>query len=305
MTYRRLAARIATALTLAATMTGCAAAKRAPDAAGPAVMAEQPKPQVLDHSLYAKNATGSLSEAQLQEILRKPIDLQFPARVGVVPLAEPFDPAKPVSVATRNVAARHLSKSLIGSPQFSHVSDISTELPKPGGIEGLRVLAARYRVRYLLLYTERFEDDTHSNGWAALYPTGLGMFFAPGVTVESHGVAQVDLLDVRTGTILYSVVEPMHVSSQEWMVGAARAHRELQAAEAADTAGKLAKRVSSQANALVAFADSAAKGDEYIRTRILPAAIAVDQPQRVPAPVQASDPPQVPAAVQADGAPLQ
>ena len=94
--------------------------------------------------------------------------------------------------------------------------------------------------------------------------------------MESHGVAQVDLLDVRTGTILYSVVEPMHVSSQQWMVGAARAHRELQAAEAAVAAGKLAKRVSAQANALIAFADAAASGKRRIRTRILPAAIAAD-----------------------------
>ncbi len=185
-------------------LVGCAAAR--PKEAHVIAAPPKPQPQVLDRSLYAKNAGGSLTEDRLQRILQTPIDLQFPARVGVVPLAEPFDPAKQPSIRTRSAAARHLAKSLLGSPQFSHVSDISTELPHVGGIEGLRVLAARYRLRYLLLYNERFEDATHANGWAWLYPTVIGMFLAPGVTVESHGIAQIDLLDVRTGTILFTIM---------------------------------------------------------------------------------------------------
>lgn len=262
------------ASTLPLTLGGCAAP--ALKAEAPATMAaDAPAPAVLTHSLYDKDAGGALTEAQIQEILSKPIDLQFPARVGVVPLAEPFDPAYPVNVRIRNVAARHLSKALVGSPQFSHVSDIATELPKPGGIEGLRVLASRYRLRYLLLYSERFEDDTHLNGWAFLYPTIIGMFVAPGVQVESKGLAQVDLLDVRTGTILFSVVEPIHVSSAQWMIGAARSHRSRQSEAASDAAHRLAERVSSQANLLVAFAEEASSG-KRARTRILPAPIASD-----------------------------
>jgi len=271
--------KMATTLSLAALLTACAAGPRH---SAPAQIAAQPEPTVLDRSLYSKDASGSLTEGQLQAILSKPIDLQFPARVGVVPLARAFDPEEPVSVRTRSTAARDLAKALGGSPQFSHVSDISTDLPKPGGIEGLRVLAARYRLRYLLLYSERFEDDTHLNGWAWLYPTVIGMFVAPGVTVESHGLAQVDLLDVRTGTILYSVVEPMHVSSQQLMIGAARAHVDRQVSESSSAAARLAKRVSSQANALVAYADAAVDAPSPERYRILPAPIA----RRVPAPVE-------------------
>ncbi len=264
--------KMATTLSLTALLTACAAGPR--HQGEPAQIAAQPKPTVLDRSLYSKDASGSLTEGQLQEILGKPIDLQFPARIGVVPLAKAFDPEETVSVRTRSTAARDLAKALTGSPQFSHVSDISTELPKPGGIEGLRVLAARYRLRYLLLYSERFEDDTHLNGWAWLYPTGLGMLIAPGVTVESHGLAQVDLLDVRTGTVLYSVVEPIHVSSQQLMIGAARAHVDKQVSEAASAAGRLAKRVSSQANALVAYADAVQTAPPPERYRILPSPIA-------------------------------
>ncbi len=264
--------KLATTFSLAVLVTACAAGP-AHDAQ-PARIAEQPKPVVLDRSLYSKDASGSLTENQLQEILSKPIDLQFPARVGVVPLAKAFDPEEPVSIRTRSTAARDFAKVLTGSPQLSHVSDISTELPKPGGIEGLRVLAARYRLRYLLLYSERFEDDTHLNGWAWLYPTLIGMFIAPGVTVESHGLAQVDLLDVRTGTILFSVVEPIHVASNQLMIGAARAHVDRQVSEASLAAGRLAKRVSAQTNALVAFADAATAAEPPTVTRVLPAPIA-------------------------------
>ena len=158
------------------------------------------------------------------------------------------------------------------------MSDISTDLPNGGGIEGLRVIAARYRLRYLLLYSERFEDATHLNGLAWLYPTVLGMFVVPGVTVESRGLAQADMLDVRTGTVLFSVVEPMHVASKELMIG--RSHKELQVEAAAAAAKRLATRVSAQTNAIIAFADesSTPRGIERTRTRILPAPVMAARP---------------------------
>jgi len=257
---------------------GCSGmAMPGPDA--PSSSGEQAAPRpVLQRSLFAKDSSGALSEEDLQKILESPIDLQFPGRVGVVPLAAPFDPEQPVSIQTRSVAAQSLSRSLKGSPHFSHVSDISTDLPNVGGIEGLRVIAARYRLRYLLLYWEHFEDDTHLNGWAWLYPTLIGMFAAPGVTVESNGLAQAHLIDVRTGTVLFSVVEPMQVSEQEWMVGAGRAHRKAQTEEASRVARELAKRVAMQTGRLVAFADDAAAKRDRVVTRILPPPVMLEPP---------------------------
>jgi rhombotail lipoprotein len=267
---------LASTLPLLALCAGCGAGpNHAPRAPEPSAAAAAPAPAVLQRSLFTKDAVGALTEADLQKVLEAPVDLQFPARVGVVPLAHPFDPAGPVDVATRSIASQKLASTLVGAPYFSHVSDVSTDLPNVGGIEGLRALAARYRLRYLLLYSETFEDQTHLNGWAWLYPTVLGMFVAPGVTVRSQGIAQADLLDVRTGTVLFSVVEPMVVSEVELMVGAGRSHRDLQASAAAAAAKALAKRVSLQTNALVAFADSATHGDDGPRTRILPAPIAL------------------------------
>lgn len=274
---------------------GCGAAPH--DAAMPTMAvaaADAPaRPAVLTHSYFAKDSSGSLSEVDLQKVLESPIDLQFPARVGVVPLAKPFDPGEEVSIATRSVASRDLSRALVGHPYYSHVSDISTDLPNSGGLEGLRVIAARYRLRYLILYSERFEDSTHLNGWAWLYPTLIGMFVAPGITVQSAGIAQADLLDVRTGTILFSVVQPMGVSETSLMIGSDRTHQEHQRKEATRAARSLAKLVAARTNELIAWADKAALGGEVAKTRILPAPVikdGVNPPAVLPPAVVSSTP---------------
>jgi len=271
-------ARLFTSLPLVTVLSGCAMSQ--PHVAeGP--RAEVPAaPRPLARSFYAKDASGALTENDLQHVLESPIDLQFPARVGVVPLAQAFDANGKPSLTTRGVASRELAFALAQSPNFSHVSDVSTELPNSGGIEGLRVIAARYRLRYLILYTERFEDDTHLNGLAWLYPTILGMFVSPGVTVESRGLAQADLLDVRTGTVLFSVVEPLHVTSKEMMIGAARAHRELQVRAASEGAKRLAKSVAVQTRQMLAYADAMATPEGKARRalRLLPAPVAAQRP---------------------------
>ena len=267
-------------------LAGCGGAGPRADAQAKLAASPSPAEQVLDHSLYAKNESGGLSEAELQEILSSPIDLVFPARVGVVPLGEAFDPQQTPSVHLRGTAADSFARTLRGSTgAFSHVSDISTDLPHPGGIEGLRVLAARYRLRYLLLYSERFEDASHVNAWAWLYPTLIGIFVTPSMTVESYGLAQVDLLDVRTGTVLFSVMEPMQVDSDQLLVHADRAHAERQRAAASEAAKILAKRVANQTDLLVAYADDFARRGYAADTRLLPAPI--PPPEEVARRVQA------------------
>lgn len=257
----------ALAAAFSSTLLGCAAShsEAVMPSQAPAAVAAEPMPAPIARSMFSKDSSGSLSEDDLQKILEAPLDLELPARVGVVPLSAPFDAQGNVSLAVRATASRDLARSLQGNAYFSHVSDVSTELPNTGGLEGLRVIAARYRMRYLLLYTERFQDDTHLNNWAWLYPTVIGMFAAPGVTVKSSGLLQADLFDVRTGTILFSVVQPVHVDEKEWMIGAARAHQEHQGKAAAEGAKALAKLVSRQVNELVAAADEAGRTERKVR----------------------------------------
>jgi len=256
-----------------AALLGCGGAPNMPShAAPPAAMDNAAAPQVLTTSLYAKTATGGLDEAELQTILSSPIDLELPARVGIVPLEKPFDPTQNVSLSTRLVASYDLAATVGTGQWFSQVSAVSTDLPNVGGIEGLRVIAARYSVRYLLLYSQRFEEASHLNNWAWLYPTVVGFFVAPGVTLESAGLAQADMIDVRTGTVLFSVVEPMHVSVQEQVIGASRGLEEAQADESHEAARRLGRKVIEQTEALVRFADESAK-NPGARIRIVPAPI--------------------------------
>lgn len=212
---------------------------------------------VLTASVYGKDPSGSIGEDGLQLSLKSAIDLQFPARLGIVPLAAPFDPKAKGKLRLRHVAAGGLGPALLASPHFTQINDVDTELPNVGGIEGLRVLASRYRLRYLLLYSERFEDSTHLNGWAWTYATVVGMFIVPGVTVSSHGVLQADLLDVRTGTILFTVVESVSVDEKTFMIGAGRSHLDAQAKAAVAAAPALAKKVMAQTQALVDLAEGA------------------------------------------------
>ncbi|MBI2390759.1 MAG: hypothetical protein HYV09_14310 [Deltaproteobacteria bacterium] len=249
-------------------LAGCGGS--APRVAPPSAATPVPPAPVLTHSVYGPG--GSVTEGDLQTSLASSIDLQLPARLGIVPLAAPFEPKGKVPMRARHVAATDLGQALMGTRFFTQVSDVDTDLPNVGGIEGLRAIATRYRVRYLLLYTQRFEDATHLNGWAWTYPTVIGMFVAPAVTVESSGVVQADLLDVRTGTILFTVAEPVGVSSMQFMIGAGRAHAEAQNVAASKAVPRLAKRVLAQTAALVSLAEGAAQNKP--KTLYLPPPVA-------------------------------
>ena len=275
----RSLASLLVALPLALTLAGCARRRPARGAVsrrhGRRPGACRPRAVVLLRRPDRRHLRGRPPARPLRA-RRSPVPRARRRRPAV---SSPSTPHGHASVRQRGDASRDFAAALAYDRHYSHVSDVSTELPNAGGIEGLRALAARYRLRYLLLYTERFDDDTHLNGIAWLYPTILGMFVTPGVTVESHGLVQADLLDVRTGTVLFSVMEPVHVASKEFMIGAARAHHELQAAAAAEAAKRLAGRVTVQTNQLLAYADemSSPGARERHPTRLLPAPVLADQ----------------------------
>ena len=83
-----------------------------------------------------------------------------------------------------------------------------------------------------------------------------------------------------TGTILFTAVEPMHVRSTEWMIGAARAHREAQGEAAAKAAKVLAGRAIHETEALVRFAESFAQ--EKSKVRLIPSPVQALTPVAAP-----------------------
>lgn len=190
----------------------------------------------VERSLFAKEPEGRLAEEDLQRLLASPIVLDLPARVGVVPIVTATDwrgPSPDWSHVPRGASA--FAGALRGSPSFSLVTEV---LPIPSGalgMEALRETAARYALRYILLYREELGRREEANGIAAGYVTLVGALFLPGQTLAVDGFVEASLFDVKTGLLLFTVRRAVHGDrgSNLWYTG-----RKLE-----ELAGSVATRV--------------------------------------------------------------
>lgn len=220
--------------------SGCAASR--------ASMPPPTQVAVLEENHFARDRLA-MGEEQLREILASPVFLEEHARIGVLPVRSGYAPEYEVPVER---APATLAAALDGSGLFDQSSELSSDFPITAGLAGLRELAARYRAEYLLLYRHRFSDGAHANPLAAGYITILGAFVLPGTTVESAGVLEATLFDVKTGTILFTVFErvtregisPPPAVEQRWR----DMHREM----IAEASPKLSEQVLAQLHRLVA-----------------------------------------------------
>jgi hypothetical protein len=194
--------------------TGCATgrapleASMAPMAFSDEAAASKPAPPpILTENRFRRDNAGSISEEALREVLASPVFLEEKARVGIVPVQGSY--ALDMDVPLPAVTAA-LAEALDTSGEFELASEVSTDFPVDRGISGLRELAARYRCDYLLIYRHRFVDDAYMNPVAWGYFTVLGALFLPGRTIESAGVLEATLFDVKTGTLLFTVNERVH-----------------------------------------------------------------------------------------------
>ena len=188
---------------LAVPLVGCGSSMRARK---PSLtpLAAAPRPAALDKSHFRGDASGSISEVDLQRVLAAPVFLETGARIGVLPVAAGYglDAQLPlVEVPQR------LSEALEGTGEFDVASEVSADWPTTRSIAGLRELAARYRCEYLMLYRHRFNDASRVNSWGITYLTVLGAFVAPVNTLESAGVLEATMFDAKSGTILFTVFE--------------------------------------------------------------------------------------------------
>lgn len=218
----------------------------------PPLFAEAPEesaPAPLEENYFKRDKVGVLSETELAHILAAPVFLAENARIGLVPVSERYDVQSQLPL--EGVMAE-LSRQLGDSGQFEAVTEISTDWPAQGNIGGLRELAARYRTDYLLLYRHRFVDRSYQNAWTLLYATVVGAFLVPGHTVESSGLMEATLFDVRTGTILFTAFERVYGAEEEnvWHGDRKRRRRQAELLEAASS--KLARQVVDKVSVLVA-----------------------------------------------------
>jgi hypothetical protein len=234
--------RLLCALALAS-LNACSAARASAPADYAASVAESAPPPSLDRSLFAQRGSSGLSEADLGRILDAPMELRLPARIGVAALAVPFQPLPPARLEGGVEASRALGEALEGSGLVTVATSVATQLPTGGGLEGLRELAARYRAPYLLLYSERFEDRSHCNGLSVLWITVIGGLLTPSRTLAAEGVLEASLLDVRTGTLLFTVQEHLSFSSAHLPIGASAAWDALRRDSTAAATKALAERV--------------------------------------------------------------
>ncbi len=200
---------------LLSSLSACAAKAAAPApngpvdyAVGPAAGMASAAPAALEVSHFARTAQGSLSEEKLQKILAEPLDLELPGRVGVLPIIEADDWRGPSpSYARVTPGLSRFADKLPADDGFAHVTEM---MPIPSGalgMEALREVAARYKLRYLMLYREHVDGSRRANGIATGYLSVVGAFVLPGSTLEVDGYAEASLFDVKTGLLLFTVRE--------------------------------------------------------------------------------------------------
>lgn len=199
----RLPQLLTTLALVSLTAAGCA--KGAQLASSPAAVQAGAQAPVLDRSVFARDPNGQLSENAIQAILGSQLEIELPARVGILPVMPAADfrgPGPSYERAPRAVAeiARH-----IRSPElFTLVTEM---IPIPSGalgMEALREIAARYKLRYVLLYREDTRHRERLNAWAIGYATVIGTLFLPGEDLKIDGYVEASLFDVKTGLLLFT-----------------------------------------------------------------------------------------------------
>jgi hypothetical protein len=208
---------------VSALVSGCSAKMRMASSSMPsaqsASIGEPVAPPPLDRSVFARDPNGQLSEEMLQKILASPIELDLPSRVGVLPIITATDWRGPSPDFDRVPAGvSPLVARLRKDAAFSLVTEM---MPIPSGalgMEALREVAGRYRLRYVVLYREVLAKKNHRNAWAWGYATAVGALFLPGKQHEVYGYIEATMFDVKTGLLMFTTRRSIAASarSNEW-----------------------------------------------------------------------------------------
>lgn len=191
---------------------GCAAHAPMQASMKPLDLGAPPVAAVLEEDHFNRDRIGTITEEHLRTILAAPAFLEADSRVGIVQVSSGYEADSDLPLT--GVTA-HLAKALSDTGEFEIVTEVSTDWPSTSSVAGLRELAARYRAEYLLLYRHRFVDRDYANAWAIGYVTIVGALFLPGNTLETAGVVEATLFDVRTGTLMFTIFERVSTTTDE------------------------------------------------------------------------------------------
>jgi len=217
----------------------------------------------IERDPFSRDQTGALSEEELIRTIEAPVFLAEETRLGIVPVAVAYEADDEIPlVAVPEV----LATALDNTGFFEVTSEISTDWPSDSSISGLRELAARYRTRYLLLYRHRFVDDHRANGWAFSYIAIVTIPFVPARTLETAGVLEATLFDVRTGSLMFTVYERVHEISDENVWYNSLKLREMRERLLNEGAERLADKVVHQIHRLAAARPDYVPGEDDVAT---------------------------------------
>lgn len=174
--------------------------------------AAQPPTAPLDRSLFARDPNGQLSEDALQKILASPIEIALPARIGVLPIETPADWRGPGPDHRVPPGVAGFVERLRHDANFTLVTQTMVIPSGALGMEALREIAARYRLRYLLLYREVVAKQERLNPWAWGYATIVGALFLPGQRQDVYGYLEASMFDVKTGLLMFTTRRPLAAS---------------------------------------------------------------------------------------------
>jgi hypothetical protein len=198
---------------------GCSAKMASKPMAPSAVMAQAPaEPAPLDRSLFSRDPNGQLAEDALQRILAAPIELDLPSRVGVLPIHTATDWRGPGPDDRVPAGVANFVEKLRRDAAFSLVTQTMVIPSGALGMEALREVAARYRLRYLLLYREVLARADRLDVWAIGYATLVGALFLPGKHQEVYGYIEASMFDVKTGLLMFTTRRAITASQRtnEW-----------------------------------------------------------------------------------------
>jgi len=210
---------------------------------------------VEDH--FQRDRAGGITEEGLRAILEAPVQLDQTQRLGVLPVSDAYRPERAMPLAS---VPAELTRAIEAAGLFQGTSEVSTDWPADGDVPGLREIAARYRSGYLLLYRHRFVDDSYVNAWGWLYLTVVGGMVAPSRTLETAGVLEATLFDVRSGTILFTIYERVRARADEMPWHEDRKLRAMKTRLLDQAAAKLAEQVVSKLRRLVAVSSPPDRG---------------------------------------------
>lgn len=183
---------------------GASQMKMASSAIAAGAAPPMPVPPPLEKSLFDRNPNGALTEESLQRILAAPIELDLPARVGIIPIMTAKDWRGPSPNDRVPSGVEPLMESLRKSPHFTLLTQTMVIPSGALGMEALREIAARYRLRYVMLYREVLANDSMLTAIAWGYATVVGALFLPGKQQEVWGYTEVSMFDVKTGTLMFT-----------------------------------------------------------------------------------------------------